>query len=92
MMTNLIKQLTEKFPPKHRWHITEEMNGDITFFASKPDGSAYTNISLYPVPKVVLDDDANYIVSVDWKVNPSKNTTEEMETPEFKFVVEMFGV
>lgn len=92
MMNHLQKLLTEKFPPKHKWYITAEMDGDITFFASKPDGGVYTSISLYPFPKVTLDDDGNDIVNVEWKVNPSKNTTEEKETPEYKFVVERFGV
>ncbi len=83
----LIKKLNEQCPGTEgsQWWAEEDGCEYIILWAK-----GRTTIKLYPRPFAKMDDDGNLVVGVKWFINPEENTTEEMQTEEFKLANTFF--
>lgn len=81
MVNTLLKKLNEQCPGNgSQWYADVDGCGQYIFLWAR----GRTAIKIYPRPYSKMDDDGNITVGVNWFINPDANTTEEMQTEEFK--------
>ena len=81
MVDTLLKKLNEQCPGNgSQWYADVDGCGQYIFLWAR----GRTAIKIYPRPYSKMDDDGNITVGVNWFINPDANTTEEMQTEEFK--------
>lgn len=86
----LIKKLNEQCPgtENSQWWAEEDGFGQYIILWAK----GRTTIKLYPRPFAKMNDEGNLVVGVKWFINPEENTTEEMQTEEFKLANSFFKI
>ena len=89
MVDLLIKKLNEKCPGTgSQWWAEEDGCGKNIILWTL----GRTTIKIYPRPFAKMDDDGNITVGVNWFIDPEANTTEEMQTEEFKLANSFFKI
>jgi len=89
MVDLLLKKLNEKCPGTcPQWWAEEDGCGQNIILWTL----GRTTIKIYPRPFAKMDDDGNITVGVNWFIDPEANTTEEMQTEEFKLANSFFKI
>ena len=85
----LLKKLNEQCPGNgSQWWADEDGCGQNIILWTL----GRTTIKIYPRPFAKMDDDGNITVGVNWFIDPEANTTEEMQTEEFKLANSFFKI
>ena len=85
----LLRKLNEQCPGTgSQWYA--EVDGCEQYLVLWANGR--TTIKIYPRPFSKMDDDGNTVVGVNWFIEPNANTTEEMQTEEFKLANSFFEI
>ena len=89
MVETLLKKLNEQCPGTgSQWYADEDGCGQYIILWAL----GRTTIKIYPRPFSKTDDDGNIVIGVNWFINPDANTTEEMQSEEFKLANSFFKI